>query len=123
MVSYEPDLKPLQLSYYFGLQGIGAVAWLILLSTCTYFAWQDEKMRPYLRLLFAWIAFNVFFYNIWGRELILWAPAWSWALMTLVLLGAPRVSWKFIAALFIPIVVSQIYTLGAIKSALLTIIQ
>jgi hypothetical protein len=123
MVSYEPALKPLELSYYFGLQGFGAVAWLILLGRCAYFAWQDEHMRPYVKLLFGWLLFNVVFYNIWGRELLLWAPHWSWALMALVVLGARKLSWRFVAAVFVPVVVSQIYTLFAIKSALLTITQ
>lgn len=123
MVSYEPAYKPLELSYYFGLQGFGAAAWLILLSRCAYFACQDGRMLPYARLLFGWLAFNIAFYNIWGRELFLWAPAWSWALMALVVLGARGLSWKFVAAVFVPIVVSQIYTLLAIKRALLTITE
>jgi hypothetical protein len=42
-------------------------------------------------------------------------------LMAVVILGARDLSVRFIAALFVPVVVSQIYTLLAIKKALLTI--
>ena len=121
MVSYEPALKPLELSYYVGLQGIGAIAWLLLLCRCAYFAWHSQEMRPYVVLLLGWLGFDVIFYNLWGRELLLWAPAWSWALMALVVMGARRLSWKFAAGVFVPIVVSQADTLIAIRSALLTI--
>ena len=123
MVSYEPRYKPLELGYYFGLQGLGAIAWLVLFARSAYLACRDGLTLPYARLLFGWLIFNVVFYNFWGRELFLWAPAWSWALMAVVILGARRLSWKFVAAAALPIVASQIYTLFEIKQAFLTITE
>lgn len=123
MVSYEPLYKPLELGYYFSLQGIGAAAWLLLFACCAAYAFRDKQLLPYARLLFAWLAFNIVFYNFWGRELMLWAPAWSWALMAVVVLGASKLPWKLLAAAFAPIVVSQVETLFAIKRALSTITQ
>ena len=121
MVSYEPAHDVLRISYYFGLQAIGAIAWLFLLVKCIVKGLQEERTRLYVWLPLGWVVFSAIFHNIWGDELLLFSPHWSWALMALVLLGARDLSLKFIATVFVPIVVSQVYTLFAIKAALETI--
>ncbi|HTA42734.1 MAG TPA: hypothetical protein VK789_09820 [Bryobacteraceae bacterium] len=123
MVSYEPHYAPLGLDAWLGLQGLGAIAWFILLFQCLRLALRREFLQPHLLVLFAWLFFNVVFYNVWGRELMLWAPAWSWVLMAVVVMGARDLPLKRLLTLFVPIVASQIYTLLAIKSALLTITE
>ena len=121
MVSYEPAHDVLRFSYYFGLQAVGAIAWFALLFTCLARALRDETTRVYVWLPLGWILFSAVFHNIWGDELLLFSPHWSWALIALVVLGARELSLKFVTAVFVPIVVSQIYTFLKIKSALETI--
>lgn len=121
MVSYEPAHAVVRLSYYLGVQAIGAVAWVILLFKCIWNSWHDDEIRPYVWLPLGWVAFNIIFHNFWGDELVLFSPHWSWALMALVIVGARKLSLKIVATAFVPIVVSQIYTLITIHSALLTI--
>jgi hypothetical protein len=123
MVCYEPAYEPLRLSYYFGIQAIGAIAWAILLFTCISKGLREERTRAYMWLPLGWLLFNAAFHNIWGDELFLYAPHWSWALMGVVILGASDLSRRFIAAMVVPVVVSQIYTLFAIKQALQTIVR
>ncbi len=121
MVSYEPAHDVLRISYYLGFQVVGAIAWLVLLVRCTLKGLQQESTRFYIWLPLGWILFSAVFHNIWGDELLLFSPHWSWALMALVILGARDLSMKFMAAVFVPLVASQIYTLFTIKSALETI--
>ncbi len=121
MVSYEPAHDVLRFSHYFGLQAIGAIAWFVLLFRCLARALREDATRVYVWLPLGWLLFNAVFHNIWGDELLLFSPHWSWALMALVILGARDLSMKFVAAVFAPIVVSQIYTFLKIKSALETI--
>jgi hypothetical protein len=121
MVSYEPAHDVLRFSYYFGLQAIGAIAWFVLLFICLAKALRDECTRVYAWLPLGWVLFSALFHNIWGDELLLFSPHWSWALMALVILGARHLSGKFVATVFVPIAVSQIYTFLRIKSALETI--
>ena len=94
---------------------------LFYLARCTLKGLKHENTRLYVWLPLGWILFSAVFHNIWGDELLLFSPHWSWALMALVLLGARDLSLKFTAAVFVPIVVSQVYTLITIKSALETI--
>ncbi len=121
MVSYEPAHDVLRLSYYLGFQAIGAIAWLVLLVRCTIRGLQQERTRLYVWLPLGWVLFSAVFHNIWGDELLLFSPHWSWALMALVILGARDLSLKFTATVFVPLVASQVYTLFTIKSALDTI--
>jgi len=121
MVSYDPKPRPLDFSYYFGIQGIGAILWLVLLARCVHIGFRDTQTRPYVQMGVVWVLFNLIFYNIWGREPLLFAPAWSWTLMALVLLGARHLSRTFIAAMVLPIAVCQVVTLREIVSLLRTI--
>lgn len=121
MVSYEPALQPLRLSYYLGFQTIGAIAWAILLVTCISNALQDNRTRAYVWLPLGWLLFNIAFHNVWGDELFLYAPHWSWALMALVVLGARGLSTKFLTVTSVIVITSQINTLFAVKHALQTI--
>jgi len=121
MVSYEPAHDVLRFSYYLGLQAFGAIAWFVLLFTCLAKALRQEATRVYVWLPLGWVLFSAIFHNIWGDELLLFSPHWSWALMALVILGARELSLKFVVFVFVPIVVSQLYTMFKIKSALETI--
>lgn len=122
-VSYEPGGAPLHLSDYFGFQAVGAIAWIVLLIVCISKGFRDDQTRPSVWLLLGWVVFNLVLHNVWGTELFLYAPHWSWALMGLVICGARHLSRVLTASLLIPIMASQIYTLLAIKRALLTIVQ
>ena len=123
MVTYELGLDRVHISDYFGIQAFGAAAWIALLSMCIYKGFQDERTRPYMWMPLGWVMFNALFHNIWGGEIILYAPHWSWALMGMVILGARDLSRTLIGTMFVPIVISQIYTLFAIKNALATIVR
>lgn len=121
MVSYDPMPKPLDFSPYFGIQAIGAILWLILLARCTQLSLQDSDTRPYARVALLWLLYNLVFYNVWGKESLLWAPAWSWALMALVILGARHLSRALTLITVLPIAICQIVTLNEIKSLLVTV--
>jgi hypothetical protein len=123
VVTYEPSHQLLHLSYYWGPQAVGAVIWGVLLVSCSYQAIRDPRTRRFVVLPIGWILFNMVFHNLWGDELVLYAPHWSWALMGLVLLGARHLSVTATALMVIPVLYCQIYTLLLIKSALLTIIR
>ena len=121
MVSYEPAHHVVLMSYYLGLQGIGAIAWAVLLVKSVANAIRDESTRLYVWLPLGWVVFSILFHNVWGDEMALYSPHWSWALMALVILGARKLPLKFVATLFVPIVVSQVYTLVQIHTAVGTI--
>jgi hypothetical protein len=121
MVSYEPIKGGLTLHGYSGLQAVGGLAWLILLVVCGFHAWRNTTTRPPATLLLGWLLFNCAFHNIFGEELMMYAPHWSWALMALVVLGAPRVSRSFLFTAVLLIVLGQIPALLEIKRALGTI--
>jgi len=122
MVFYETG-ETLRLSYYFGIQAIGAIAWAILLLMSVYKGLQDDRTRQAVQLLLGWVLFNIVFHNVWGIELFLYAPHWSWALMGLVILGIRHLPRWVTGLLVVPIMGCQIYTLLAIKSALQTIVE
>ena len=113
----------LHLSDYWGVQAVGAVMWTALLIGCSYQAFHDRRARPLVWLPAGWIVFNIVFHNMWGDELFLYAPHWSWALIGMVILGARRLSRTVTALVVMPVMVCQIYTLFRIKSALLTIVR
>jgi len=119
MVSYEPW----RFTSYTGIQAVAAVAWLALLFGCGFKGFKDDRTRPYAWLLVIWLLFNVVLHNIWGDEFLLYSPNWSWALMGLVVLGARHFSRAAVATMAIPVIVCQVHTLLAIKSALQTITQ
>jgi hypothetical protein len=110
-----------QIRDYWAVQGAGAALWLWLLLRCAHRALRDPSTRTFAWLPAGWIVFNLVFHNLWGDELFLYAPHWSWALMALVVLGGRDLSRRVVAAVVIPIVVCQMYTLFQIKRALLTI--
>ena len=118
MLSYEP----LPLSLYAGIPAIGALAWAVLLCRCTVKAYETKSTRDAVVLLLGWILFNAIFHNLWGSELMLYAPHWSWAMMALVLLGARHFSRRYIFASGVLVLACQIPTLLAIKKALEPII-
>jgi hypothetical protein len=108
---------------YWGVQGIGAVLWIGLLLACASRAFRDRRTRQLAWLPAGWILFSLVLHNLWGDELFLYTPHWSWALMGLVLLGARRLSRVATASVVIPIAIAQVYTLVQIRSALLTIVR
>jgi hypothetical protein len=113
------DASPLH--GYDTVSAAGALLWVVLLATCTYNAFRDQETRHLAWLPVSWVVFNLVFHNVWGDELFLYTPHWSWALMALVLLGARHLSRSMIVALVVPIAACQIYTLVQIRNALLTI--
>jgi hypothetical protein len=117
MLSYEP----LGLYQYSGIQGIGAIAWVVLLTTCTAKALRDNDVRPHAWLLLSWIGFNAVLHNVWGDEFMFYSPHWSWALMALVILGARDRPLRFLAVLVTPIMIGQVCTLTQIGSVLRSI--
>lgn len=122
MVSYEPVHGSLSLTCYFGIQAIGAIAWAVLLCRCALAAYRRPAARPAVKLLVGWLLFNCVLHNVWGDELLLYSAHWSWALMALVVLGAPRLSRAFVVTAALVVIVCQIPTLLAIKRALETIV-
>ncbi len=74
-------------------------------------------------LLLGWILFNAVFHNLWGDELMVYAPHWSWALMALVVLGVRHLSRRFVIATAVLVITCQIPTLLAIRRALESIVK
>ena len=54
-------------------------------------------------------------HTVWGDELFLYTPHWSWALFGLVLLGAGRLPLRFVAAMCLATAPAQIQMLLAVK--------
>jgi len=121
MVSYDPPQGTLSMARYLVIPFIGGVAWLILLLRCTIEAYRNEAARFPLMLLLSWLAFNCVFHNVWGDDLSLYAPHWSWALMALVVMGAPRLPRRFVLVTALLVIVAQVPALLEIKKALETI--
>jgi hypothetical protein len=106
-----------------GVQSAGAVLWIGLLLSCTWRAFRDRSIRHLVWLPAGWVLFSLVFHNLWGDELFLYAPHWSWGLMALVLLGGRRLSLVTAAAFVVPIAACQVYTLLRIRDLLMTIAQ
>jgi hypothetical protein len=121
MVSYDPPQGTLSMARYLGIQLIGGVAWLILLFRCTLEVYRNQAARFPLKLLSSWLAFNCVFHNVWGDDLSLYAPHWSWALMALVAMGAPRLPRRFVLVAALLVIIAQVPALLEIKKALETI--
>jgi len=120
MVSYDPPHGTLSMARYFWVQLIGGVAWLILLLRCTLEAYRNQAARTPLILLLSWLLFNCVFHNLWGDDLSLYEPHWSWALMALVVLGAPRLPRRFVLVTALLVMVAQVPALLEIKKTLET---
>lgn len=103
---------------YSGIPAVAAVLWSALLLVCGYHALRDRDSRKWVWLPLGWIGFNVVLHNLWGDELFLYAPHWSWALMAVVILGARQVSRTAIAALVVPLMLCQAHALVQFKAAL-----
>jgi hypothetical protein len=104
--------EPLSLHDFDIVRTVGALSWCVLFGMCAWAAWRDRAARLAIAVPIAWIVFNLLFHSIWGDELFLYAPHWSWALMAIVFAGAAvvRHPWA-LAALCVLIVPAQIYTL------------
>jgi hypothetical protein len=117
MVTYEP----LNLTNYHWIQVVGVVGWLVLLVKCVSNGLRDAYTRPFVWILLGWMLFTEVLHNVWGTELILYAPHWSWTLFALILLGARNLSLKFLIPVSVAIIIGEVYTIAAIRSALATI--
>jgi len=117
MISY----KPFSIIQYSWIQVIGVIAWITLISRSVLIGLQDDRTRSSVWLLLSWLFFNAVFHNIWGDEIFLYSPHWSWALMALIILGARDFSLRFVATMIIPLIIGQIHTLYTIRSALQSI--
>ena len=69
----------------------GQVAWVVLLVWGTIASLGSGFQNFESLLLIGWIAGNLALHNIWGNEFFLYSPHWSWALFSLVILGAGRI--------------------------------
>ncbi len=110
--------SPFSVWQYSSVQVVGVLAWSVLLIVCVVKGLREERSKPYAVLLLGWIGFNAIFHNLWGDEMFLYSPHWSWALMGLVVLGARSLSLRWTATLVIPLVIAQISGLFGIKTAL-----
>lgn len=113
--------EPWRLNDFSSLQLMAAAAWIVLLVRCFLKAWREQRLRPNLLALVAWLGYEVLLHNVWGDELLLYAPNWTWALIGIVILGAPYLSRRFLTVVAVPLIAGQIYTLTVIKSVMLTI--
>jgi hypothetical protein len=119
MVSFEP----LRFGDYSWIQAIAAAAWLVLLIRSVGKALEEKRLRPEVWMLLGWLAYEALLHNIWGDEFLLYAPNWTWALMALVVLGAPYLSRLFVGSMAGLIAIGQVYTLLAIRAGFLAIHQ
>lgn len=113
-LSYEP----LSLSDFDAVNGVGAVAWLVLLVVAARYAWTVTRPRAVVLMPLAWLVFNALFHSVWGDELFLYTPHWSWALMGLVFLGADALSAPALLGLTTIVGIGQVHTLRLILAAL-----
>jgi hypothetical protein len=117
--------EPLDFRGYGPAQGLAAIAWATLLALAATCALRDRTVRKWALAAAAWIGFNIAFHSVWGDELFLFTPHWSWALMSIVVLGAararrPRVS-VLMGALMLVSLVGQVTTLCHIVQAVATL--
>jgi hypothetical protein len=117
------SFEPLRFGDYSWIQAIAAAAWLVLLIRSVGKALEEKRLRPEVWVLLGWLAYEALLHNLWGDELLLFAPNWTWALMALVVLGAPYLSRLFVGAMAALIAIGQVYTLLAIHAGFLTIHQ
>jgi hypothetical protein len=117
------SFEPLRFGDYSWIQAIAAAAWLVLLIRSVGKALEEKRLRPEVWMLLGWLVYEALEHNIWGDEFLLYAPNWTWALMALVVLGAPYLSRLFVAAMAVLIAIGQVYTLLAIRAGFLTIHQ
>lgn len=122
------SFEPLRFGDYSWIQAIAAAAWLTLLIRSVGKALEEKRLRlPWISgevwMLLGWLAYQALAHNIWGDEFLLYAPDWTWALIALVVMGAPYLSRLFVAAMAALIAIGQVYTLLAIHAGFLTIHQ
>jgi hypothetical protein len=118
MVSYEP----ITFSAYTPATTVALTAWLLLLSACAAAAVHQPARRSLALPLFAWLAFNLLFHNVWADEFFLFSTHWSWALMALVLTGATGIPRWLVLGLVLAIVPGQIVALLSIRASLLPLL-
>ena len=110
--------EPLRLRDYDAINGVGAIAWLILLLASARRAWEVVRPREVLLMPIGWLLFNTLFHSMWGDEFFLYTPHWSWALMGLVMLGAGSLRPSFVLVLSVLVGLGQVHTLRLILAAL-----
>lgn len=114
---------PFDVTAYSWVQGLGALAWVCLCGACVVTALRSEVTRSWALGLLGWILYNAALHNIWGDEIFLYSPHWSWALMGLVLLGVRGLSVGCVTVLALPLIAAQVATLVSIRNAIISIVQ
>lgn len=119
-----PETKPDRLTYlhyekcsWGPPQVIAALAWIVLLGRCAAALARREETRGYLQGLIGWVLVNSALHSIWGDEVFLYTPHWSWCLAAVVFLGARDLSVPFLAIAGLLIIPGQIQTLGGVIRA------
>jgi hypothetical protein len=113
--------EPWRVKAYGWLNGLGAAAWSLMLALTLRRAFRDPAERPTIRLLSAWIGFNIVMHLFWGREVFLYTPHWSWAVFALLPGGLPGMRIRTMGVLAAAVIVGQQATLWSIVRAVQTI--
>lgn len=98
-------------------QVVAAAAWIVLLGRCAWAVAPSPDARGYVLGLLAWIGFNFALNAVWGDELFLYSPHWSWCLAIVMLLGSRALSPAFLIACVVLIVPGQLETFYEIGRA------
>jgi hypothetical protein len=119
-----PEIGPQGLTYrsfdrctWLPLQIVAASAWIVLLGRCAASMASTPETRGVFIGLAGWIFFNSALHSIWGDEVFLYTPHWSWCLAVVVFLGARKLSMPFVATMSLLIIPGQIQTLEGVMRA------
>jgi hypothetical protein len=112
------NYEPLSFGQYPALQWVAVTAWVCLLAMAARQALRDPDTRRLAEILLAWVGYNLLFHNLWGDEFFLYSAHWSWALVALVVLGARRLSPRWLIPLVIAVGLGQIWSLWSIGAML-----
>jgi hypothetical protein len=94
------------------INGISAVAWLAFLSwSVVALLRAGTEARTALAVLALWICGNILVHLLWGDEMFMYSPHWSWALAAIPLLAAKWVPLPALAGISMTIAVGQAATL------------
>lgn len=110
--------EPLTLGDYSFVTGAGAIAWLVLLAVAVVAAYHRPRLRTGLVICGTWLLFNVAFHSVWGDELFLYSPHWSWALAAVVVLGVGEMKPVLVAGLASIVIPAQITALVGLLHSL-----
>jgi hypothetical protein len=117
MLTYEPSHTAYRVWPYNAVQSVGVGAWIGLLLLAVYLTQRDQTTRWPVVLLLGWIGANIVFHVLWGDEFFLYAPHYSWALATVVVLGLRRMAIGAVSLMVLLVVIGQLTTLADLREA------